>query len=94
MNVSEIEKILIRKGFSEKESSLIAENLAQMDISLLPLLEKWLIKDMEEDYKIGDLSINLLKSKFNLEYQAALLTMDWIIKEPEIAIEAINKGIK
>lgn len=94
MNVSEIEKILIRKGFSEKESSLIAENLAQMDISLLPLLEKWLIKDMEEDYKIGDLSINLLKSKFNLEYQAALLTMDWIIKEPEIAIEAIKKGIK
>ena len=94
MNVSEIEKMLIRKGFSEKESSLIAENLAQMDISLLPLLEKWLIKDMEEDYKIGDLSINLLKSKFNLEYQAALLTMDWIIKEPEIAIEAIKKGIK
>ena len=94
MKVSEIEKILIRKGFSEKESSLIAENLAQMDISLLPLLEKWLIKDMEEDYKIGDLSINLLKSKFNLEYQAALLTMDWIIKEPEIAIEAIKKGIK
>ena len=29
-----------------------------------------------------------------MTYPAALLTIDWLIKEPENAIRSINRGIK
>ena len=93
MKTTDIEIKLIEKGFPQRDSSVLAENLSIMDIALLPLLERWLFKGTEEDYIKGDQSIKELMSKYNLEYQAALLTMDWIIKEPEIALEAINKGL-
>ena len=32
--------------------------------------------------------------KYNLKYPAALLSIDWVIKEPNIAISAIEKGIR
>ena len=94
MKNSDIEIRLIEKGFTEKDASILAENLSLIDIELLPLLERWLFKDEEGDYKAGEISVLGLKKKYYLEYQAALLTMDWIIKEPEIALEAINKGLQ
>ena len=94
MKTSDIEIRLITKGFTEKEASILAENLSLIDIELLPLLERWLFKGEEGDYRKGEMSVLRLKEKYNLEYQAALLTMDWIIKEPELALEAINKGLQ
>ena len=94
MKISDIEIRLITKGFTEKEASILAENLSLIEIELLPLLERWLFKGEERDYSKGGMSVLGLKEKYNLEYQAALLTMDWIIKEPELALEAINKGLQ
>ena len=94
MKTSDIEIRLIEKGFTEKDASILAENLSLIDIELLPLLERWLFKGEEGDYIKGGISVLGLKKKYNLEYQAALLTMDWIIKEPEFALEAINKGLQ
>ena len=85
---------LIEKGFPKKDADILAENLAMIDISLKPLLEQWLFKGEEGDFSKGGMSVLGLKEKYNLEYQAALLTMDWIIKEPELALEAINKGLQ
>ena len=94
MKTSDIETKLIEKGFPERDASVLAENLSLMDITLLPLLERWLFKGGDGDYAQGEMSVLELKEKYNLEYQAALLTMDWIIKEPELALEAINKGLQ
>ena len=43
---------------------------------------------------IKEISRNSLRNKFGMTYPAALLTMDWLIKEPEKAIESINRGIR
>ena len=94
MKASDIEVKLIEKGFPHRDASVLAENLSLMDIALLPLLERWLFKGEEGDYTQGEMSVLGLKKQYNLEYQAALLTIDWIIKEPELALEAINKGLQ
>ena len=39
-------------------------------------------------------SYQTLIEKFNMKPVGAFLTLDWIIREPEIAIENLNRGIK
>jgi hypothetical protein len=35
-----------------------------------------------------------LKLQYKLTYPAALLTMDWLIREPEKALASIKRGIR
>lgn len=82
------------KGFNEREVSGLAENLIDMKPELIKLLDQWLINGQEHDYEVNGMSISKLMKVYGLQYQAALLTMDWVIKEPEVALEAISKGIR
>lgn len=86
--------ILQERGYSEKQSVKVAAELHDIDDSLKPFLNKWLISEEENDCHIEGFSLLELKCKFDMTYPAALLTMDWLIKEPENAIRSINRGIK
>lgn len=89
-----ISNILQKRGYSEKQSASVAAELQDMDGSLKTLLNKWLVSEEENDYHVEGFSLLELKRKFDMTYPAALLTMDWLIKEPENAIRSINRGIK
>ena len=55
------------------------------------IFDKWLEDaDGTEDYEAHGFSLSGMMEKYKMTFPAALLTMDWIIKEPEIAIKAIK----
>ena len=94
MTEKQIYDKLIDKGFDEEASAILAENLFSIHSELRPSLETWLEKDIETDYHTHDMSIKELVEKRGMQYQAALLTMDWIIQDPTTALAALKKGIR
>ena len=86
--------ILQERGYSEKQSVKVAAELQGIDDSLKNHLNKWLVSEEESDYHVVGFSLLELKRKFDMTYPAALLTMDWLIKDSENAIRSINGGIK
>lgn len=94
MNKELITRKLIARQYPEKQASLVASELMAIDCSLVPLLEDWIETDTESNYSVPGFSLMNLKDKYRMTYPAALLTIDWLIKEPEVAAKAINRGIR
>lgn len=89
-----IKRILIEDGYPESQANSVASDLLSIDNILQKGLLLWLEYKEETDYLIEGIKLSDLKMKFGMTYPAALLTMDWLIKEPNIAIKAINRGIR
>ena len=90
----EIVKILIERGYPEKQAVSAASNLLNVDNQLQNGLHLWLTIGKETDYQIEGFKLSKLKQKFDMTYPAALLTIDWLIKEPELAKKSIDHGIR
>lgn len=57
--------------------------------------EKWVQNESDIiDYGTNGYSVRQLMEERGMAYPAALLTMDWLIKEPKKAIESLNGKIK
>lgn len=89
-----IKTILVERGYPEKQAFSVASDLLEIDISLRNALQHWLVTEKETDFQVAGFKLSELKHKFDMTYPAALLTMDWLIKEPILAIKSINRGIK
>ncbi len=89
-----IKDILVKRGYPEKQAITVAIDLLDIDNQLQNALHCWLETENETDYQVAGFKLSELKHKFDMTYPAALLTMDWLIKEPEQAIRSINQGIK
>lgn len=89
-----IKAILISRGYNEASAALLEKKLSSIDPSLNELLEDWLMNETEGDITISGLSLIELMNKFHMKYLAALLSIDWLIREPEKARVAIEQGIK
>ena len=94
MNKDEIVQALQKHQYNQIQADGVANELSQIDSQLIPLLEKWIQDDTETDYAVEGFSILEFMSLYNMAYPAALLTIDWLIKDPQTATIAIKKGIK
>jgi len=93
--MKQIKTTLSERGYTEKQIPVLEEKLTKIDLSLKQGLDNWLEdSNAETDYTISGVTLSEIKKKFKMTYPAALLTMDWVIREPEKAIESINKGIR
>lgn len=92
--MDEIKNILVARGYTERQALVVASELFQVDDSLQQGLWHWLVSEEETDYTVEGFKLSELKYKFEMTYPAALLTIDWLIKEPERAVKSINRGIK
>ena len=91
MNKTEIKHRLIEIGYPERHLDIVSNELLAISDQLRPLMEKWIENGTEEDYAVRGYSLRELCECRNLKYPAAILTMDWLIKEPEIAIQHISR---
>lgn len=90
MNKNEIKSILINRGYSEKDAELVSADLEIIDDACLKeALDEWLKTGTENDVCVHGISINELIEKRQYTYPAALLTLDWINKEPDIALNVV-----
>lgn len=91
MTTLEIISILLDRGeYNNAQAKKVAEELSKIDKSLKPALEKWLSTEETEIKEAEGISTELLASRLGMIYPAALLTIDWLIKEPAIALPAIK----
>lgn len=92
----EMKEILIeRLGYTTREADMVCDDLKKLDPSLAPLLERWVKDGTNTDtQEFHGYTIDGLRSGSNMNFIAALLTLDWIIREPEKAIPLIKSGIK
>lgn len=88
------EKTLVERGYKADAAKLLSASLSKINGELQPLLDSWIKDESEGDIIVEGISLLDLKKKHNLKYPAALLSMDWLIREPEKAKAAINKGIR
>lgn len=92
--MEKIKEVLLERGYTDKQVNAVIYDLMIIDESLKEGFSLWLESEKETDYTIQGITLSELKNKFGMTYPAALLTMDWLIKEPEKAIESINRGIR
>lgn len=84
-------KYLKGQGYSDRSASLVTQELVRATPSLQPYVANWL-GGKEEDYSAHGYSIfGLMKSR-KMTYPAALLTIDWLLKEPEKALKSLSQG--
>ena len=86
--------ILINRGFTEKQASRLAEELSNIDERLKDALDKWLKDGTETEYMAESISIIGLKQQYEMTYPAALLSIDWVLKDPDNAVKCIKKGLR
>ena len=92
---NQIKYLLIDRGYNERNAKLVAHELTLLAAPLQPLLSQWL--DNEQcmvNYEAEGYTINVLMQKRGMTYPAALLTIDWLLKEPEKAKLSLSRGIK
>lgn len=87
--------LMSRFGYSVQDVDLLSRDLEQLDSTLVPILAKWVSDGTCSDAtEYSGYSIDSLCSRFDMNFIAALLTLDWIIKEPEKALTAIKNGVE
>lgn len=86
--------ILNERGYNGPAAALMAEKLSKVDSSLKNGVDLWLATGEEKDIEISGIKLSELKAKFNLTYPAAILSMDWLIREPDNAKKSFARGIK
>lgn len=95
MDKKTIISILVeREGYTTNVAIVAAHEAQSLSDKLNSLFEAWLEDASNmQDYTAKGISLIDMQNKTKSSYLAALLNMDWIIKEPEKAIPAINSTI-
>ena len=89
------EIIMRRLNCSEKRAALIEGDLLRLSPPLVPALNAWLEKeDYTDDTRYHGYSIHSLMQDMDMRFTGAILTIDWIIREPEKALAALAEPIR
>ena len=94
MEENEIKQILIERGYEEKAAEVVAHDLYAVQNDMKVCRDTWLQSGEELDFESHGFSIFGLMRRFGLKYPAALLSIDWVIRQPDLATKSINRGIK
>lgn len=87
-------KIMERLNCDEKTAERLAVKLSAISDKLKPILDAWLESAIESnDTEFNGYSINSLMKKDGVKFTGALLTLDWLIRDPKKAAAVIEKGI-
>lgn len=93
--MEEIKKILIERGYPERIAATTAVNLSKLTGRLAEALKDWVDKNNNPEVESNGYSTTSLMERFKgMAYPAALLTIDWLERDPVTAKQAIEKGIR
>lgn len=86
--------IMQRLGMGDAEAELMVQELSNVCMELKPLVKAWLETGTEEDDTLyHGYSINSLKRDYGMYFTGAVLTLDWLIREPEKAKAVLTIGV-
>ena len=93
LNINSITDKLISQGYPVKAAAVAASELVKVAPCLKTLVEGWL-EGKNIDHESHGYSISGLMESRHMTYPAALLTIDWLIKDPDKAKKSLDKGIR
>ena len=87
--------LMKRLNVKEKPAEKLEMSLNAINPKLRPMLDAWL---KDESYRSTEIiegySIDSLMKGYNLKFTAAILTLDWLMRDPVEAKKAIAHGIR
>lgn len=89
-----IEKIIKKNHCSKADAKEIADCIKMLDEKLKPIFDAWIDDKSYNDISVFGFSIESLINDYDMEFTGALLTMNWICKDPDMAISALKSGIR
>lgn len=89
------ELLVERLNCSMEVAGRIAQDLGQLREELVPLLNAWIKGEpLDGETLYEGYTLNGLIADYQMQFTGALLTLDWLLKEPEIAKKALRHGIR
>lgn len=80
---------------SSTRAEAIEHELSSLSPELQPLLAAWLKSgECADDTMYCGYSVHSLMKKYDMKFTGALLSVDWIIKDPESALKALSELVK
>ena len=93
MERNKVIEILKEQGYPTFILDKTADKIEKMSPSLNKAFVDWVEQGIEPTFSIHGYSYSFLIEKFNMNPIGAFICLDWIIREPEEAIEKLNCGI-
>ena len=94
MERNRIIEILKEQGYPTFMLEKTADKVENLSQPLKVSFSNWVESGIEPSFSIKGYSYSTLIEKFNMKPVGAFITLDWIVREPEKAIENLNRGIK
>ena len=89
-----LETRLRKEGYSSAEARGAIEALRTLSQELIPLLEAWQENRAYPPVEIEGYTLQDMMDEYTMHAVGAILTLDWLCKEPNEARQAMRKGIK
>lgn len=83
-----------KSGYSLARAARIYNQLTDADEDIQFAALQWIEEDEQPSLSAEGWSVDQLEARFGMNALAALLTIDWLRKDPRAAIIAINEGIQ
>ena len=94
MEEERIIKKLTDEGCPSFMISGMVEKIKAMDTELLAFFFHWCDNGKTPDIEIEGFTFESLINDYDMNSVGAFLTLDWLCKEPEKALQEIKRGIK
>lgn len=93
MNRDNIIMILCAQDYPDYMLAQTADKVERMDKEIMAAFEEWVDCNVIPSIEIEGWNYNKLVETFKMRPVAAFLALDWLMRDPEKAIKALNKGI-
>jgi cellobiose-specific phosphotransferase system component IIB len=87
--------ILINKlGYSDHVAGITADDLLFVQPQLKPALKQWVETGTTTNIEVAGFSINMLMEKRGYTFPSALISLDWLLTDPDIAKKELTDEVR
>jgi len=79
-------------GYSKENAAEVVDDLSNCSEQIISAFLRWWNTGVLPDIEIEQYNVSRLRKEYGMNPIAALLSLDWLIKEPEEAKAALKRG--
>ena len=93
VNQEELKRILVSElNYTKAETKAVISEVAELEPQIQGALVQWMETRKLPDLEIQGFTVDFLMQISDCTPISALLTLDWLLKEPKVALAAIKEG--
>ena len=94
MDRTRIKGILVEEQYPEFMIESTIDKIEKFTPAVKTVFKEWYSRNEEPDFSVNGFSFCDLVKKWGMKPVGAFITLDWLLREPESAKNALTKGIK